>query len=77
MGAAQLLTDGRVMAYLSLLVVDSQVRGRGIGRALIAELFARCSLSRIDLLSENASASFYKPLPHKVKPSYRLYRLSD
>lgn len=76
-GAAQLLTDARVIAYLGLLVVDRQSRGRGIGRALIGELFLRCGLSRIDLLSENDSTSFYESLPHKVKSGYRLYRLTD
>jgi GNAT superfamily N-acetyltransferase len=33
-GVAQLLTDGRVMAYLGLLIVDRHARGQGIGRAL-------------------------------------------
>ncbi len=73
-GAAQLLTDGRVIAYLGLLIVDHEFRSRGIGRALVAELFERCGLSRMDLLAEDDSTSFYESLPHKVKPGYRLYR---
>lgn len=73
-GAAQLLTDGRVIAYLGLLVVDRDARGHGVGRALVDELFSRCRLSRFDLLSEEGSTRFYESLPHKAKPGYRLYR---
>ena len=73
-GAAQLLTDGRVIAYLGLLVVDRGFRGRGIGTALVGELFERSGLGRIDLLSEDGSTAFYESLPHKVKPGYRIYR---
>jgi ribosomal protein S18 acetylase RimI-like enzyme len=51
-GFAELLTDGEVMAYLALLVVSMRARRRGIGRALIRDLFARSGLSRMDLLSE-------------------------
>ncbi len=73
-GAAHLLTDGRVVAYLGLLVVQREFRGRGIGRALVTEVFERSGLARIDLLSETDSTSFYESLPHKVKPGYRIYR---
>jgi len=73
-GAAQLLTDGRVVAYLGLLIVNPRFRGRGIGRALVGELFERSGLTRMDLLSEADSTAFYESLPHKVKPGYRIYR---
>jgi ribosomal protein S18 acetylase RimI-like enzyme len=72
-GVAELLTDGEVMAYLALLVVSMRARRRGIGRALIRDLFARSELSRMDLLSDTGSVLFYESLPHKVKPGYRLY----
>jgi predicted N-acetyltransferase YhbS len=72
-GAAQLLTDGLVIAYLGLLVVAADARGSGIGRALVQELFNRTGLSRMDLLAEEASTGFYESLPHKTKPGYRLY----
>lgn len=70
---AQLLTDTCVMAYLGLLIVAPESRRRGVGRALIAEVFARCGLTRVDLLSEVDSTSFYESLPHRTKPGYRLY----
>ena len=72
-GAAQLLTDGSVMAYLGLLVVAAEARGAGIGRSLIRELFSRSGFERMDLLSEDGSTGFYDSLPHKTKPGYRLY----
>ena len=74
LGVAELLTDGHVMAYLALLVVAKRARGRGIGRALIDELFDRSALQRMDLLSEQGSIPFYESMPHKTKPGYRLYR---
>ena len=76
-GAAQLLTDGRVIGYLGLLIVERESRGKGIGRALIVEIFERCGLTRIDLLSEDDSMSFYESLPNKMKPGYRIYRTSQ
>lgn len=76
-GAAQLLTDGHVIGYLGLLVVERDSRGNGIGHALVAELFERCGLARIDLLSEPGSTSFYESLPNKVKPGYRIYRATQ
>jgi GNAT superfamily N-acetyltransferase len=72
-GAAQLLSDGAVIAYLGLLVVAAEARGRGIGRALIDEVFRRSGLKRIDLLAEDDATGFYESLPHKTKPGYRLY----
>jgi ribosomal protein S18 acetylase RimI-like enzyme len=74
LGVAELLTDGHVMAYLALLVVAEHVRGRGIGSALIEELFVRSGLERMDLLSEQASVAFYESMPHKSKPGYRIYK---
>jgi predicted N-acetyltransferase YhbS len=73
-GAAQLLTDGAVMAYLGVLVVAADRRNAGIGRALVEELFRRSGLARLDLLSEDDSTGFYDALPHRTKPGYRLYQ---
>lgn len=72
-GVAELLTDGEVIGYLALLVVSARARRRGVGRALIRDLFERSGLSRLDLLSETDSVVFYESFPHKVKPGYRLY----
>jgi GNAT superfamily N-acetyltransferase len=74
LGVAELLPDGQVVAYLALLVVAKRARGRGIGRALIDELFDRSALRRMDLLSKHGSFCFYESMPHKTRPGYRLYR---
>jgi ribosomal protein S18 acetylase RimI-like enzyme len=74
LGVAELLTDGRVTAYLALLVVAERARRRGIARQLIDHLFDRSGLQRMDLLAEDESVPFYESLPHKTKPGYRLYR---
>ncbi|MGH3004009.1 MAG: GNAT family N-acetyltransferase [Gaiellaceae bacterium] len=63
-----------MIAYLGVLIVDHRFRGRGIGRALVAELFERSGLPRVDLLSEDGSTTFYESPPHKVKPGYRIYQ---
>jgi GNAT superfamily N-acetyltransferase len=73
LGVAELLTDGAVVGYLGLLLVSQDARRRGVGRALIGELFARSGLSRIDLLSEPDATDFYESVPHKVKLGYRIY----
>jgi ribosomal protein S18 acetylase RimI-like enzyme len=73
-GAAQLLSDGAVIAYLGLLVVAAEQRRRGIGRRLVDGLFDRSGMARIDLLSEDAAKGFYESRPHRTKPGYRIYR---
>jgi ribosomal protein S18 acetylase RimI-like enzyme len=72
-GAAQLVTDGAVVAYLGLLIVAPAARGRGVGRALVRELFARSGLERIDLLSTDEAVPFYESFPHRRKPGVRIY----
>jgi ribosomal protein S18 acetylase RimI-like enzyme len=72
-GVAELLTDGEVMAYLAVLVVAEGARGRGIGKALVHNLFERAGLARMDLLAEIASTGFYESFEHKPKPGYRIY----
>jgi N-acetylglutamate synthase-like GNAT family acetyltransferase len=72
-GAAELLTDGEVMAYLALLVVQAEVRRKGVGEALIQDLFVRSGLSRLDLLAEPDSEAFYTSFTHKPKRGFRLY----
>jgi ribosomal protein S18 acetylase RimI-like enzyme len=74
LGVAELLSDGHVMGYIGLLVVAKRARHRGIGRALIEDLFDRSGLQRMDLLAEDPSKPFYESLPHKTKPGFRLYR---
>src|SRR5262249_18973317 len=72
-GFAELLSDGELVASLASIAVDARFRGRGIGRALIEASLRFGGGTRIDLLSEDASAPFYERFPHFRKPGYRLY----
>jgi ribosomal protein S18 acetylase RimI-like enzyme len=72
-GFAQLLSDGEIQAFLSLVAVDSRFRGRGIGRALVTEALRMSGGERVDLLSEDDAAGFYQAFPHFRKPGFRLY----
>jgi ribosomal protein S18 acetylase RimI-like enzyme len=72
-GFACALTDGEVTSYLTNLVVDASARRQGIARELVAEIFRRCGTLRMDLLSEDAAQDFYRALPHRVMPGFRIY----
>lgn len=65
--------DGFVQGYLSLIAVDAAYRRRGIARQLIAELFQRLRVGRLDLLSEEGAQSFYEALPHQRHSGFRIY----
>jgi GNAT superfamily N-acetyltransferase len=72
-GVAQLLTDGAVNSYLGVLLVRTSHHGRGIGRALVRELFARGGTARIDLLATEESVPFYRRLGGGEHTGFRLY----
>lgn len=73
-GFARALHDGELVAYLGEIAVDTGHRGRGIGRRLIEEVFARTKAERMDLLSMPESEGFYRALPNRRWAGYRLYR---
>ena len=72
-GFVQLLSDGELVAYLASIAVDLRFRRRGVGRALVEESLRLGGGRRVDVLSEDASLSFYERFPHFRKPGYRLY----
>ena len=72
-GAAQAVSDGAITTYLGMLLVDSSRRGRGIGRALVEQLFSRSGFRRMDLLAVEESLGFYERLSHRRFPGVRLY----
>ena len=72
-GFAELFSDGELQAFLANLAVDKRFRGRGTGRALVAEALRLAGGERIDLLSEDEAAGFYESFPNFKKPGFRLY----
>ncbi|WP_216325773.1 GNAT family N-acetyltransferase [Deinococcus aestuarii] len=72
-GVAQMLGDGVIQAFLVLLVVHPDARGKGLGRRLVEEAFARAGGKRVDLLAEEGAEAFYTRFAHRRKPGFRLY----
>ena len=73
LGFAQVLTDGAIRAYLANMAVVPEQRGRGIGRQLIREVFARLDAVYLDLLSTGDANEFYERFEYRRLPGYRLY----
>ena len=71
-GFAQVLSDGQIAAFLSLLLVAADRRQDGIGTRLIREAFQRSGAERLDLLTDDA-ASFYRKFAHHEMPGFRIY----
>lgn len=72
-GFAQMQSDGLIQAHLTLIVVDRDLRRRGIGAQLIREAFSRCGGQRVDLISTEGADDFYQSFVHKRLPGYRIY----
>jgi ribosomal protein S18 acetylase RimI-like enzyme len=71
-GFAYCQTDGAIQAHLSLLVVTPSRRREGIARRLLALAFEYVGAHRIDLITDSAE-DFYRSMPHKEKPGFRIY----
>lgn len=72
-GFAQMLTDGEIQAYLCLVAVAPEARGRGIGKKLIEEAFARSGAKRVDLVALDGNQGFYQSFQHRTMPGFRIY----
>jgi ribosomal protein S18 acetylase RimI-like enzyme len=73
LGFAQAVGDGAITAYLCMLLVAADARGRGIGRALVERTMGESGVLRLDLLSSEVAVSLYERLPHARMPGFRLY----
>jgi len=71
-GFAQVLSDGEIAAFLSLLLVAADRRRGGVGTRLIREAFQRCGAERLDLLTDDAP-DFYRKFVHHDLVGLRIY----
>ncbi len=72
-GFAQMQSDGLIQAHLTLVVVDRDLRRRGIGAKLVRAAFVRCGGQRVDLLSTEGADAFYRSFKHQQFPGFRIY----
>jgi GNAT superfamily N-acetyltransferase len=54
------LTDGAITMYIAAMAVDVQLRGRGIGRALLEVCHTLYPTTRLDLLATDDGNAFYR-----------------
>jgi len=73
LGFSQAVGDGAVTAYLCMLLVAPEARGRGIGRALIERTLRDAGVLRLDLLASEEAMPLYERFPHNTMPGFRLY----
>ena len=71
-GFVQMLGDGYVANFLSLILVDRDYRRRGVARALVREAFKRAGGQRVDLVTDSAD-EFYRSFQHREFHGYRIY----
>ncbi len=72
-GFIQVQSDTQVQGHVSLIAVANEFRRRGVARRLIAEAFARTGVQRFDLISTEGAEDFYRSLPHREHPGFRIY----
>ncbi len=72
-GFAQMQSDGLIQAHLTLIVVDRDLRRRGIGAQLVRAAFVRSGGQRVDLLSPEGADAFYRSFEHQEFPGFRIY----
>ena len=72
-GFARVFGDGVFQAHLGLLAVDEGWRGRGVGRGLVEEAFARVGAGRMDLKASDESLDFYRSFGHREQAGFRIY----
>ena len=71
-GVAHMLSDGEIQAHLSLIVVATPRRRRGIARRLIEHAFADSGAERVDLVT-NSAPEFYETFRHRRFNGFRIY----
>jgi GNAT superfamily N-acetyltransferase len=72
-GFCQVLSDGELQAFCSLLLVGAGARRQGVGRALLLTALDRAGGQRMDLLAESTALDFYRSLRHREWAGFRIY----
>ncbi|MEG0307160.1 MAG: GNAT family N-acetyltransferase [Clostridium sp.] len=65
------LTDGEVTTYIAEIIIDSNYRGKGLGKALIDVCHNLYPNTRLDLLSTEGADEFYKREHFKTHIGFR------
>lgn len=73
LGFSQAVGDGAFGGYLCMLLVATDARDRGIGKALIERTLVESGVLRLDLLSSEGAMSLYERFPHNRIPGFRIY----
>ena len=69
------LTDTRISLFICELLIDKKYRGLGIGKKLIYYLHNLYPTTRIELLANSSSRSFYEELGFRAFNGFRKSRL--
>ncbi len=73
LGFCQVLSDGEIQACCTAILVAPDQRRRGLGRRLLAEGLRCSGALRLDLLADADAVPFYRSLPHRSYPGFRIY----
>jgi len=72
-GVAQMLSDGQIVAFLSIIIVHPDYRRRGVGVDLVRHAFKRTGARRgVDLVTDSADA-FYRSFAHREFRGFCIY----
>ena len=71
-GAVQMQSDGEIQAHVSLLLIDSRWRGRGLGSELLREGLERAGGLRLDIRTR--TEGYYERLGATRSLGFRLTR---
>lgn len=67
-GCLRGLTDGVITLYIAELLIDEELRGKGIGKELLAYVHALYPKTRIELLASSTSRTYYES--QRYRPFY-------
>ncbi len=70
-GLIRALTDGEITTYIAEIIVDTNYRGMGIGKALIDICHNLYPNTRLDLLSTDGADDFYQRNSFRTNMGFR------